>query len=108
MSGNRVRKNPKKGRASSRSPYTFRENLLTAMQVPGDLACKDPIITLTGPSEAVIENYKSILFYSGEKLVILTSKGKVTLLGKNLGIASYSPMEMKVKGFISCILMERG
>lgn len=108
MSGKRVRKNPEKEKASAGSPYSLRENILTAMQVPGDLACKDPIITLTGPSRAVIENYKSILFYSGEKLIILTCKGKVTLQGKNLEIANYSPMEMEVKGFISCVLMERG
>ena len=108
MSGKRVRKNPEKEGDSSRSPYTFREKILTAMQVPGDLACKDPIITLTGPSRAVIENYKSILFYSGEKLIILTCKGKVILQGENLEIASYSPMEMEIKGFISCVLLERG
>lgn len=108
MSGKRVRKNPEKEKASAGSPYSLRENILTAMQVPGDLACKDPIITLTGPSRAVIENYKSILFYSGEKLIILTCKGKVTFQGKNLEIANYSPMEMEVKGFISCVLMERG
>ncbi len=108
MSGKRVRKNPEKEKASAGSPYSLRENILTAMQVPGDLACKDPIITLTGPSRAVIENYKSILFYSGEQLIILTCKGKVTFQGKNLEIANYSPMEMEVKGFISCVLMERG
>ena len=82
MSGKRVRKNPEKEGDSSRSPYTFRENILTAMQVPGDLACKDPII--------------------------LTCKGKVILQGENLEIASYSPMEMEIKGFISCVLLERG
>lgn len=108
MSGKRVRKNPEKEKASAGSPYSLRENILIAMQVPGDLACKDPIITLTGPSRAVIENYKSILFYSGERLIILTCKGKVTFQGKNLEIANYSPMEMEVKGFISCVLMERG
>lgn len=108
MSGKRARKNPEKEKASAGSPYSLRENILTAMQVPGDLACKDPIITLTGPSRAVIENYKSILFYSSEKLIILTCKGKVTFQGKNLEIANYSPMEMEVKGFISCVLMERG
>ena len=56
----------------------------------------------------MIENYKSILFYSGEKLIILTCKGKVILQGENLEIASYSPMEMEIKGFISCVLLERG
>ena len=108
MSGKRARKNPEKEKTSAGSPYSLRENILTAMQVPGDLACKDPIITLTGPSRAVVENYKSILFYSSEQLIILTCKGKVTLQGKNLEIASYSPMEMEIKGFISCVLMERG
>lgn len=107
MSGKRVRKILRKRRIHPNSLH-FRENILTAMQVPGDLACKDPIITLTGPSRAVIENYKSILFYSGEKLIILTCKGKVILQGENLEIASYSPMEMEIKGFISCVLLERG
>ena len=108
MSGKRARKNPEKEKTSAGSLYSLRENILTAMQIPGDLACKDSIITLTGPSRAVIENYKSILFYSSEQLIILTCKGKVTLQGKNLEIAAYSPMEMEIKGFISCVLMERG
>ncbi|MFR7901226.1 MAG: YabP/YqfC family sporulation protein [Ruminococcus sp.] len=76
MSGKRVRKILRKRGIHPEVPTLSGKNILTAMQVPGDLACKDPIITLTGPSRAVIENYKSILFYSGEKLIILTCKGK--------------------------------
>lgn len=97
-----------KEKDSDRDPYKIRETILTAMEIPGDLACKEPIITLTGSSGAVIENYKSILFYSGEKLILLTCRGKVTLQGKNLEIASYTPMEMEIKGFIFCVFMERG
>ena len=67
MSGKRVRKNPEKEKDSSRIPYTFRENILTAMQVPGDLACKDPIITLTGPSRAVIGRFFTFCLEKGEK-----------------------------------------
>ena len=36
------------------------ERFMTAMELPGDLSCKAPIITITGPSQVQIENYKSI------------------------------------------------
>ena len=39
----------------------WRENLVTSLEVPGDLAMKETIVTLTGRSHAVICNYKSIL-----------------------------------------------
>ena len=39
------------------------ERFMTAMELPGDLSCKAPIITITGPSQVQIENYKSILSY---------------------------------------------
>ena len=38
------------------------ERFMTAMELPGDLSCKAPIITITGPSQVQIENYKSILY----------------------------------------------
>ena len=40
------------------------ERFMTAMELPGDLSCKAPIITITGPSQVQIENYKSILSYT--------------------------------------------
>ena len=88
--------------------YTLRDNFLTAMQVPSDLACKAPVITITGPVQAVIENYKSILLYTSEKLILLTCRGKVILQGKNLEITSYTFSEMEVHGYISSVFFERG
>ena len=35
------------------------ERFMTAMELPGDLSCKAPIITITGPSQVQIENYKA-------------------------------------------------
>ena len=88
--------------------YTLHDNFLTAMQVPGDLACKAPVITITGPVQAVIENYKSILLYTSEKLILLTCRGKVILQGKKLEITSYTFSEMEVHGYISSVFFERG
>ena len=55
------------------------ERFMTAMELPGDLSCKAPIITITGPSQVQIENYKSILSYTSEKLIVVTCQGRVIL-----------------------------
>ena len=85
----------------------IRENLVTALEVPGDIAWRDPIVTITGPTQAVIENYRSILCYTSEKLVILTKSGKITFCGRRLEIPCYTPMEMQVHGIITGIFLER-
>lgn len=86
---------------------SIKENLVTALEVPRDIAYREPIVTITGPTQAVIENYRSILSYTSDKLTVLTKKGKVTLLGKNLEIPCYTPMEMKVHGIITGVFLER-
>ena len=82
------------------------ERLMTAMELPGDLSCKAPIITITGPSQVQIENYKSILSYTSEKLIVVTCQGRVILQGKNLEISSYTSLEMEVTGKIMAVMLE--
>ena len=59
-------KNSKTGKGSG---YSISERFLTAMELPGDLAYKAPIITITGPAQVLIEYYKSILTYTIEQLI---------------------------------------
>ena len=84
----------------------WRENLVTSLEVPGDLAMKETIVTLTGRSHAVICNYKSILRYQQEEIIVLGFRGKVTIRGKRLMIPKYTPEEMQIHGIISEIVME--
>ena len=56
----------------------WRENLVTSLEVPGDLAMKETIITLTGRNHAVVCNYKSILRYQQEEIVVLGFHGRST------------------------------
>lgn len=86
--------------------FAVRENVLEAMEIPGDLAGRAPVITLTGCRQARIENYRSIVFYNKEKLVVLTKCGKACLHGQNLEIIHYDSMEMEVKGYISGVSVE--
>lgn len=85
----------------------FREGFLTALEVPRDLACRETVVTLTGCSRAVIENYRSILKLTEEEIIISTFSGKLTITGKKLEIPWYTVDEMTVTGRISRIIPER-
>lgn len=87
--------------------HYLKENLVTALEVPKDLAYQDAIITVTGMNQAVIENYRSILRYTREEIVLLTLRGKVIICGKRLEIPCYTPEEMTICGSISGIFLER-
>ena len=59
----------------------LREGCLTALEVPRDLACRETVVTLTGCSQAVIENYRSILKLTEEEIIVSTFSGKLTIMG---------------------------
>ena len=83
----------------------WRENLVTSLEVPGDLAMKETIVTLTGRSHAIICNYKSILRYQQEEIIVLGFHGKIAIRGKRLMIPKYTSEEMQIEGMISEIVM---
>lgn len=82
------------------------ERFMTAMELPGDLSCKAPIITIIGSAQVLIENYKSILSYTSEKLIVVTCRGRVILQGKNLEIFHYNALEMEIRGNITAVMLE--
>lgn len=84
----------------------LRESLVTALEVPRDLGCRETILTLTGKSQAVIENYRCILKFTEEEIVIRTFTGKLTIIGRRLEISWYTPDEMRIKGCISRVIPE--
>ncbi|MDY4692535.1 MAG: YabP/YqfC family sporulation protein [Blautia sp.] len=81
----------------------LKEQVVSALEMPSELAYHDSIVTLTGPREVLVENYRCICRYTPEEIVVLTLRGKVTICGKGLEILWYTPREMKIKGCISGI-----
>mgnify|MGYP000343918509 CR=1 FL=1 len=79
----------------------WKNRMVLALELPPDLAYNETIVTLTGQTEAVIENYK-ICFLNIHllKIVIQSFCGKVTISGKNLEIRWYNSSAMKVTGSI--------
>ena len=84
----------------------FRENLVTVLEVPRDLACRETIVTLTGHKHAVVENYKKILKFTKEEIIISTYSGKLTIQGQKLEILWYTAEEMTITGYISRIISD--
>lgn len=84
----------------------LREQIVTALEVPRDLGCRETIVTFTGKGQVVIENYRSILHYTGNEIVILTFRGKMAIQGKKLEIPWYTSDEMMIRGVISGMNLE--
>lgn len=85
---------------------SLKKSLVTALEVPADLAYKDPIVTITGNNCMAVENYRSILRYTKDEIIILTVRGRVEIHGKQLCIPCYSPWEMQVSGKILNVCLD--
>lgn len=85
---------------------TVRERLVDLLELPGDLAYNGCIITLIGEREILLENYRSILEYRSDHLLVLTGNGKIHIQGVALHVLYYTELEMKVTGQITSVLYE--
>ena len=81
----------------------WKEQMVSALEIPPDLAYSETIITMTGSMEILIENYKSISRYTPTEIVVRSLRGKVSICGKNLEILWYTSSAMKGTGNISGI-----
>ncbi|MCD7867492.1 MAG: YabP/YqfC family sporulation protein [Clostridiales bacterium] len=85
----------------------WKESVTQALELPGDLARGDAIVTLTGRTKAVVENYRGLLCYTREEIVLSIPGGRLRIRGKELRIPWYTPVELEIGGRISGIQMER-
>lgn len=79
------------------------ETVSDKMRLSSDILAGAAIVTIIGQTELFIENYKSIIEYTGDLLRIQTKTGRIHIEGKNLIIRNYSGDDMKVSGFITHI-----
>lgn len=85
---------------------TVRECLADLLELPGDLAYHGCIITLIGEREILLKNYRSILEYRSDHLLVLTANGRIRIQGVSLSVLYYTELEMKVTGQITSVLYE--
>ena len=80
-----------------------KELVVESLKLPRDSVLGDSIITVTGNTEILIENYKGILQYSDELILLQGKNRKIELKGKRLNIVYYTNEDMKISGMIEII-----
>lgn len=77
--------------------------LLESLQLPRDVCLGALRVTLTGSSEAWIENYKGLLEYSEEAVLLQGKNCQVRFEGMGLTIDYYTNEDMKISGCIQAV-----
>lgn len=76
---------------------------MESLKLPKDSLLGASIITVTGENDIFVENYKGILQYSDDLILLQGKNRKIELKGKNLTISYYTNEDMKIRGMIETI-----
>ena len=96
-----MRKNHKKLPLSALS--NSKELIVESLKLPKDTMLGAAIVTVTGNREAFIENYKGIIEYTTESIVLQGKNCKICFEGKRLSIDYYTNEDMKISGSIDAV-----
>lgn len=91
-------------RREAKRPFMrSRELIVESLKLPKDSMLGAAIVTVTGNREAFVENYKGILEYTTESIVLQGKNAKICFEGKNLSIDYYTNEDMKISGKIDTL-----
>ena len=80
-----------------------KELIVESLKLPKDTMLGAAIVTITGNREAFIENYKGILEYTTESIVLQGKNAKICFEGSGLAIDYYTNEDMKISGKIDAL-----
>ncbi len=80
-----------------------KEKIVESLELSKELLLGDCVVTLTGKSEAYIENYRGIIEYTSERIKLQAKKCVIEFEGSGLKVGYYTNDGMKITGQISDI-----
>lgn len=80
-----------------------KEILVDTLKLPKDVCMGALRVTLTGNTEAWVENYRGILEYTEQTILLQTKTCQVCFEGSRLSIDYYTNEDMKISGCIGCV-----
>ena len=78
-----------------------KELLMETLKLPKDICMGALRVTLTGNTEAWVENYRGILEYTENTILLQAKTCQVCFEGSRLSIDYYTNEDMKISGCIS-------
>ena len=94
----------KSKKPKQQSNISRKERLVEKLMLPKDLVLGAAVVTVTGKTEAYVENYRGIIEYTTEKIKLQTKTCTIEISGHSLDIGYYTNDEMKITGEISKII----
>lgn len=85
----------------------WKEHLAETLEFPRDVIFQEAVLTVTGEKELLAENFRKILEYTDQELVLQAKTGRIRVKGEALHILYYTADEMKVTGKITDIAYEK-
>ena len=80
-----------------------REQFVDSLKLPKDMLLGASILTMTGNQELWVENYKGIVEYTPESIILQAKTGRISICGCGLTIDYYTNEDMKIIGNIQCV-----
>ena len=90
-------------RENKLKPNYNKDKFFDSVPLPQDILRGDVRITVTGNREIWVENYKGLLEYTNNSIIIQAKTCKIQFEGKCLNIDYYTNEDMKVSGRITNI-----
>lgn len=78
-----------------------KEMIVDSLKLPKDMAMGASIVTVTGNSQVLVENYRGILEYTQDCILLQGKACRIAICGCRLCIAYYTNEDMKIEGMIS-------
>ena len=80
-----------------------KEIIVESLKLPKDSVLGASIVTVTGNQDVFVENYRGILEYSPEAIVLQGKTCQISIFGKRMSIDYYTNEDMKISGSIDAV-----
>ncbi len=90
-------------REEDRFSPSGKELVVESLKLPKDSLLGASIVTVTGNTDAFIENYKGIIEYTSQIILLQGKTCKIEICGRKLNIVYYTNEDMKISGFIETV-----
>lgn len=80
-----------------------KELVVESLKLPKDSLLGASIVTLTGNTEVFVENYKGIIEYTSQVILLQGKTCKIEICGRRLNIVYYTNEDMKISGYVDAV-----